>query len=219
MPKDHAARAITSELKPLLLSHGFIRKTPKSFIRVRGDLVDVISFQMSQYGSKLFYLHYFCNLIPTPNSEKLLSTNLIGNRLQRGPEGPVWQADSESAAVDAMKNVARVCIEQVIPWFDNMPEVGSWLIEYIASSRSTLLSYEVIAGLLLLGHTSRPWWLLSELSERPIDPDWNTERQKLQRAKAKEYADLIHNDKHRELLESWRQAAFENNGLMQKKTP
>ncbi len=213
MAKDFAARAITAQLKPLLIQHGFYRRNPKTFVRIRGDLVDVISFQMSQYGSKLFYLHYYCNLIPMPDSDFLISSYNVGFRVQQDPEGAKWQADTAASAFDAMNSVVNVCENKVLPWFQQMPNVQTWLIEYLASSRSSLQTYEVVIGLLLSGHTNRPWWLLTEISEQPLDPELDIARQKKYRSEARKFADKVHNNSYQALLNHWKATAISKHGL------
>ena len=49
---DFVKRAITKHLKPALADAGFYRIRPRKFVRLRGDLVDVIAFQMSQWGGR-----------------------------------------------------------------------------------------------------------------------------------------------------------------------
>lgn len=209
MAKDFATRAITATLKPLLSQHGFYRRNPKTFVRIRGDLVDVISFQMSQYGSRGFYLHYYCNLLVTPNWQKVLSSYQVGYRIQNIKNGPELKADDEVSATEAMEGVVNLSKEVVLPWFDELIGVKEWLIEYIAKPGKTLNSTEVVSALLLLGHTNRPSWILSDISENAKDPEGDIEAQKAIRKEAKIYADAIDNNTYRNLLSEWRQMAID----------
>lgn len=213
MAIDHASRAITSILKPLLNTNGFYRRSPKLFVRVRENLVDVISFQMSQYGSKHFYLHYFCNLLPTPNWEQKLTGYQVGHRIQQDNDGPLWVADSETTAPAAMKSVISVCQKEILPWFDNISGVKEWLIEYIAKPNSNLETFEVSVALLLLGHTNKPWWILSTLSEKAIDSNRNIERQKDFKLRAKNFASAVDNNSYLTILNQWRDQNIINNKI------
>jgi len=53
-------KIIKEELKEFLRSKGFTQLKPKLFVRVRDDLIDILSIEIGRYGTTI-YLNYFIN--------------------------------------------------------------------------------------------------------------------------------------------------------------
>lgn len=206
MPSDYTNRAITSDLKPILSADGFYRRHPRCFVRIRGDLVDVVSFQVSQYGSKLFYVHHFCNLLPDPNWEYVITGYQVGNRLgRRDGDGSEWIGDTEDNAKEAIKSVVHTYEATIKPWFEMVPDVRNWIVEYIGSGRSTVNSFEMVVALALIGKKSRSWWILCDLIDSASDSK--------QKSFLTDVQNAIGEDRFEALFNDWRQRAISKNML------
>lgn len=206
MPGDYINRAITYKLKPVLTADGFYRRHPKCFVRIRGDLVDVLSFQISQYGSRLFYVHHFCNLLPNPDWESVIMGYQVGNRLSsRDGDGTKWIGDSEESANESMGSVVRAYESAIRPWFEMVSNVREWIVEYIGTGQSTVNSLEMAVALALIGKKGRSWWVLCDL----IDNAANAKEKSF----LTDFQDAISEYKFDELFEKWRQRSISENKL------
>ncbi|MGI9263760.1 MAG: DUF4304 domain-containing protein [Gammaproteobacteria bacterium] len=206
MASDFISREITSQLKPVLVEDGFFRRGPKFFVRVRGDLVDVVSFQVSQYGSKLFYVHYFCNLLPNPDWKRATSGYRVGNRLNGGQvSGTNWIGDTEANAQDAMQDVVGAYEATIRPWFEQIPDVRNWIVEYVCAETTPLQSLDMAIALCLIGKKGRAWWITCDLVDGA------------RKGKEKEFfnsfQEAIDDGSYKSLLRQWRQEAIEKNSI------
>lgn len=206
MASDFINRAITSQLKPVLTEDGFFRRSPKVFVRIRNDLVDVMSFQVSQYGSKLFYVHHFCNLLPNPDWESATSSYRVGSRLNGGESSRSnWIGDTEANARRAMHDVVDTFKSTIRPWFEQIPDTRNWIVEYIGSARSTLQSFEIAVALCLIGKEDRAWWVIGDL----IDSATDAQNKKL----FKSFQEAIDDGSYQTLLRQWRDDAIRENAI------
>ena len=64
--KPDYIKKIKELLLPVVQKDGFILCKPNDFIRIQGPFIDSIGFQLSQYVSKQFYVHYYKSLISYP---------------------------------------------------------------------------------------------------------------------------------------------------------
>ena len=206
MPSDFINRAITAELKPILEADGFFRRHPKCFVRVRGDLVDVLSFQVSQYGSRLFYVHHFCNLLPDPNWESVIAGYQVGNRLSaKNGDGTDWIGDSEENANVAMGSVVRAYEMTIRPWFETIPDVRNWIVEYIGTGRSSVRAFDMAVALALIGKKNRSWWILCDLIDNATG--------KKNKALLTQFQDAVSENRFDTLFEDWRKRAISKNKI------
>lgn len=164
---DFVKRAITKHLKPALADAGFYRIRPRKFVRLRGDLVDVIAFQMSQWGGRDFFVHHFCNLLPMPEWEDPLEGYKLGERISNGTID--WCGETADKAEAAILDVVQASDEVILPWFDHIAGIKDYIVEYIAKPSTVLSSMQIVVALLLLGKTNRPYWALQEMIE--VQPD------------------------------------------------
>ncbi len=155
--KDPVRAAITTHLHPVLTAAGFFRRQAKEYVRVRGELVDVIGFQMSQRGNHSFYVHRYINLLSNPLMN--IHAYRVGRRLDRDPLGSVaWEGASEVLAQRAVASVAAAAVSEMVPWFDGIDNLERFVVEYVAAPDSRLEEIELAIALLRLGHLYRPWW-------------------------------------------------------------
>jgi len=124
---DYIKKEITKQLKPRLIEKCFYRTYPKVFERVRGDIIDTIEFQMSQYGSQLFYIHYYCSLLPV---EKSYRRHEIRYRDSRNDNDDIdWIGDNEENARKAILSLLNALEEKILPWFDSIKSIEYFMVE------------------------------------------------------------------------------------------
>jgi hypothetical protein len=124
---NYIGKAITKYLKPVLEDRQFYKTHSKVFQRIRGDIIDTIEFQMSQYGSEVFYIHYYCSLLP---SDKEYSYGDVRYRDERNENDNIrWIGDNEENANNAMHSLINALEIKILPWFDSIATVEDYMIE------------------------------------------------------------------------------------------
>jgi len=210
MPSDYFNKAITSKLKPALVAEGFFRRRPKEFVRIRGELVDVISFQLSQYGSKKFYVHYFCNLLAHPEYEEPLISYRVGARLSAPHDMDVpWVGDTEEGAMSAIESLVSTYHSILTLWFSSIDNVRDWLVELISSPNSSVSDLDVAIALCLIDRKSRSWWILCELLDRCEEGGVKSEWKEM----LLEFHDAISENRYLELLSRWKKEVISKNKI------
>ena len=203
--KDFIRAAITAYLAPTLTRAGFYRYQPKHFVRVRGDLVDIIAFQLSQWGGRDFYLHRGVVLLPNPAMS--IDGSRVGGRTDRSPDTDIkWAGATEEEAALALQNVEKFVTTDILPWFGTINSVRDYAIEYIANPNTHLESMEMAVALLRAGFTNRAWWICERLSSRqnylPPFEAWE-ERQMVA---ALELQQTIDTGSYQAQLDAWKSA-------------
>lgn len=164
---DHLKKYIKEILLPILGEDGFKLYRPKDFVRVKGPFVDRISFQLSQYGSKNFFVHYYKNLISDPLVD--IDSYRVGNRLMNNSENgddTKWCGAHDAEAQDAIASVSHAYSETIRPWFESLESVPEYFFEYFANNRdATLNSMEIVIAFAEGSKRERSWWLCSDMVE------------------------------------------------------
>lgn len=211
--KDFVRSAITAHLAPVLAEAGFSRYRPKHFIRIRGELVDCISFQMSVYGSKAFYVHYYVNLLSDPAMN--INSYRLGNRVHAAPreDGVPWEGATEEAATAALQSVAVAAQELMLPWLSSIAGPRDYVYEYVANPNTTLESLQLAIALLLTGTTNRPWWICESLKSPKFYDSPPEEFEKQQMQWSRELQPLVNGRTYSALLGAWKSKNLEAFGL------
>jgi hypothetical protein len=200
---DYLKQAAKEKLEPILNENDFQKTGSRSYVRVREDFVDVIGFQLSQYGSKLFYVHYYCNLLTNPLKEDPIGSYAVGERLDYNDNDDIkWIGDTEEAATLAMASVASITENKIIPWFNSILTPKDYICEYVTNPNTDVNSFDIATMLLRLGRVDRPFWILDELLTL------EDEKEKSDTEKIEIYTKLIKSidkNKYPEILDSWRE--------------
>lgn len=201
--KDFVQSAITEHLAPVLSKAGFCRYRPKHFLRIRGEMVDSIGFQMSKWGGRDFYVHYYINLLSDPLMD--IDTYRIGKRVDAPPDRDInWAGPGEEAASIALQSVTKVAEDSILPWFESVGTVRDFVVEYVAKPDTQLDNLDLSIALLHIGFTNRPWWSCEIIkdAQRYSEPLEAHEQAKIEHAVQLQQA--IDSAKHEELLALWR---------------
>jgi len=100
-------KTITKYLKPFMVKNEFHRLKPRVFVRIRGDIVDTLSFQMSRWGNG-FYIHYFSNLI---YADEVYTYKHVGNRT----ELIICTCDNEISTQTAVQDLINLTFRTTKP--------------------------------------------------------------------------------------------------------
>jgi len=164
---DHLKKYIKESLLPIVGEDYFKLYKSKDFVRVKGPFVDRISFQLSQYGSKQFYVHYYKNLISDPLLD--IDSYRVGNRLSNNSENgddTKWCGAQDAEAQDAITSVGQVYRETIRPWFKSLESIPGYFFEHFANNRNaSLSSLEFVIAFAEGGKRERAWWLCSDIVE------------------------------------------------------
>lgn len=164
---DHLKKYIKGDLLPILSEDGFKLYRSKDFVRIKGPFVDRISFQLSQYGSKNFFVHYYKNLISDPLVD--IDSYSVGNRLtdnSNNGDDTKWNGNDDSEAQDAIMSVGQAYRKTIRPWFEALESIPGYFFEYFANNRdATLNSLELVIAFAEGGKRERAWWLCSDMVE------------------------------------------------------
>ena len=161
--RDHLRAAITDLLAPEMLGRGFVRVRPKYFARVRGDLVDGVGFQVSQWGSKIFYVHSWIS----PRCSPPNSGYLVGDRHDYDGIGAAdWVADTEERAQLAVASLRHYYLDKIEPWFQGIPNLPTFVQHYLKVHKRRRKSVEYLAMMLALQRDEEFESLVAEIDER-----------------------------------------------------
>jgi hypothetical protein len=164
---DFLSAALKAQLAPLLKAEGFVARGSRQFVRLRGPLCDSVALQVSQWGDRSFYLHRYVGVLTspvfTPDSYR------VGHRIDRDLQQDLsqavpWEAADAASAQAAVASLCRVVLDEVQPWFDTLPGLAAWIVEYIADPNSSVDNLDLAAALAGLGRTDRPWWICEALA-------------------------------------------------------
>lgn len=201
---DHVRSAISAQLNPVLSAAGFHRYQPKHFIRIRGELIDCIAFEMSRYGDKQFHVHYYVNLLSDPAMS--VHSYRLGDRLHTAPKADdvPWAGPTEESANAAMHSVVSSVQEFFLPWLDSIASPRDYVYAYVANPTTKMESLQLAIALLLTGTTNRPWWICDSLKDPKFydSPPDDYETQQMQQAS--ELQLRIDGDTYRNLLSKWK---------------
>lgn len=120
-------KTITKYLKPLMVKNQFHRLEPRVFVRVRGDIVDTLNFQMSRWGNG-FYIHYFCNLI---YADEVCAYEYVGCRT----ELIICTCDNEMSTQTAIQNLINELTNIIFPWFYSINTIEDYIIKQFQEKR------------------------------------------------------------------------------------
>ena len=130
----------------------------------------------------------------------------VGNRLdRRDGDSAKWVGDTEENAEEAIKSVVCSYESTIRPWFETMPDIHSWIVEYIGTARSTVNCLDMVVALALVGKKSRSWWILCDL----IDSASNSK----QKSFFTDVQNAIDEGRYEALFKDWRQQAISKKKL------
>ncbi|GAB6141025.1 hypothetical protein JCM14076_17540 [Methylosoma difficile] len=200
---DFIKQAITQHLAPVLTNAGFYRYKPKHFVRIRGEIVDSVGFQVSQWGSRDFYVHHYVNLLSDPNMS--IDAYSIGDRVDGPPDRDVkWNGADENSASLALQSVTKLVEEEVLPWFESIHSIRDYIVAYVANPNTHLESLELAIALIRTGTTNRAWWICHALAQAShyTQPMEAFEQQQMQLAQ--QLQEAIESESHGLWLNKWR---------------
>ena len=164
-PPDYINKYIKKSLLPLIEQDGFKLFKPKLAIRLEKPFVDCISFQMSQYGSKAFYLHYYRNLISNPLLD--IDSYLVGDRLSNNSlngDNVDWIGDTNEKAEKAINSVQNTYLNTIRPWYESIKSVSDYVFEIAATTNhQEFKRLEDAVAFALGGKQERAWWVCSDI--------------------------------------------------------
>ncbi|PVV10014.1 MAG: hypothetical protein B6D77_08870 [gamma proteobacterium symbiont of Ctena orbiculata] len=201
---DHLKQYIKEILLPKTGEDGFQLYKSKELLRVKGPFVDQISFQLSQYGSKTFYVHYQKNLIAYPLLN--ISSYRVGHRLSNNSDNgdeSEWRGSESDEAKKAIISVSDAYDKIIEPWFATVSSVAEYVFEYFANNHdATTKSLEIAVAFAYAGKRNPAWWICSDLLSEGIESD------KVILAACKEYIDVDEIEKQKEALQNEHYAKY-----------
>lgn len=198
MPRkpDYLAKHIKTTLSSIVGPDGFKLYRPKVFVRVRGPFVDEVSFQLSQYGSKTFYVHYFTNLLAYPLLD--IDSYTVGQRISECPgvkDEVRWHGATDEGALEAIHSVGRAYETLIRPWFSSVGSIPGYVFESLAMNRgSNIETLEFATAFLEAGNSGRAWWICSDILQQGSAVDSEV------RKACQEFIDTDEAEKLREIL-------------------
>jgi len=137
---DYLKRDIKKTLFPVAELDGFRLHKPKELIRVNSTFFDSIIFQLSQHGSKRFYVHYNRKLLIDPTLN--LSSYSFGYRLSDNSlhgDQTDWCGFKDKQSEDAIESVTSAYRNTIKPWFEFTSSMPNFIFEYLVKTnvRST----------------------------------------------------------------------------------
>lgn len=139
--KDPTRNAIRNVIEPWLSNSGFVPAEKMSFNRLRGPLIDHISFEFGRWGrGEVIYAYFSVHLVEDPVTS--LHTHHAGGRL-----GASWypeDRDACKAAAEAMLDNLRL---SAFLWFDEIDSIskyeGAWFDSGIAVAFAAIARSDV----------------------------------------------------------------------------
>jgi len=120
MAADFVKKSFKKVVAPFLKSCGFVARTPSTYYRVRGEILDCIYIGKSQWGGGVFFVWHFARLIADPGGSILAASCNPGKRMQCRPEGPRWRVTSDSEGDGVMLDVLNRIQSESLPWFNKI---------------------------------------------------------------------------------------------------
>lgn len=127
--KDPLTAATTSVVLPALKPLGFVRVKTRIIGRLRNDILQFLSFQLSGYGGKDFCVNYASLSLFRPREFFSLDGRLT-KHLKHGGIRQWWSAKTHEAADNSMADIVSTLQEELLPWFNGTDTV-SGLLEYL----------------------------------------------------------------------------------------
>ena len=129
--KDPTKNAVRNVIEPALAVHGFVRAKEKDFYRVRGSLIDAITFGFGRWGSEVLYIYYSVHLVEDPVTSPY--TYHAGDRLSA-----VWHPKSHESSIASAEAIIEDLRTYAFRWFDEIGSVekyeGAWFDSGIAAA-------------------------------------------------------------------------------------
>jgi hypothetical protein len=179
--KDYLKGDIKKSLLPKVATFGFGLYKPKMLLRVKDGFVDVISFQLSRWGSKRFYVHYYKNPLSNPmlQFESYYVGERIGDNKSNG-DSTQWIADSEKTSKVAIQSVTDAFMNTIMPWFDEVQGPKDYAFEKVSSHGNDRLN-EIEDAVVFFdaGKEGRCWWILSDLLQLEPPDDMSDDQKKV----------------------------------------
>jgi len=171
---DHIRKHIKDTLLPVAAEDGFQLYKPKVLVRVAGPFIDVISFQLSQYGSKRFYVHYHRNLIADPMMT--IDSYDTGYRLSDNSKNEdlrEWAGLEESQSKNALLSVVDAYEKTIHPWFESSGSIQGYVFAYLVKNNvKTINSLKMAIAFYVAGEKNRCFWICNDIvDEYEADPE------------------------------------------------
>jgi hypothetical protein len=140
---DYLTKAITKSLKPVMEKKGFYRIKPKVFVRVMGDIIFVVAFQLSRWGSGIIYMHCFCNLLPDEDFENTIEAYSVGNRFDENDNDQImWISTSEEDTQNTISSIVDLLDRDIFDWFDSIQTIEDYIVEYMDNKLNDIWKYD-----------------------------------------------------------------------------
>jgi len=131
---NHIDKEITKTLKPYLTQKGFFRIKPKKFVRIRGDLIDVIFLGFSRWGEAI-YLYCGINSIYMPDQSPI-DTYSVGDRfISSSYDDTLWVSTNEDDTHASLLSMKNLITKEVLPWFDTLTTTEDYVVEKFQRDR------------------------------------------------------------------------------------
>ena len=164
---DHLKKYIKQQLLPTLAADGFHLYRPKRLIRIRDPFVDIISFQLSQYGSKRFYVHYSIKLLGDPLFD--LSGYNLGYRLSNNRENgdeTDWVGMDAFQAQQAIDSVVDAYRKTISVWFNEVDSIAGFVFAYFIKNRTASINnLQMAVAFHEAGEQNRASWIVRDIIE------------------------------------------------------
>jgi len=162
---DYIANQIKKLLLPVAEKDGFRLFKPKQLVRVKQPFVDVIGFQISQYGTKLFYVHYYRELLANPMMK--LGSYSMGYRLsnnQENSDSRKWVGLEDLQAQEALLSVVDAYKSTISNWYKSTESIDGYVFEYLVKNRvKTINSLNMAIAFYEAGKTDRSYWICNDI--------------------------------------------------------
>ena len=168
---DYLNKYIKEILLPVAQEDGFFLHKPKELIRINEPFIDIISFQLSQYGSRDFHIHYYKNLLSNP----LLNIHAytVGFRLSdnRANDDTDWCGAEEDQTKQAIESVLNAYNYTISPWFQNVNSVAHYIYEKASNPQTLSLSdFDSAIAFAEGGKRDKALWMFTKIVDSDI-PD------------------------------------------------
>ena len=200
---DYLNKYIKKLLLTVVDKDGFALYKPKVFMRVKGPFLDTISFQVSQYGSKCFHVHYYKNLIAYPLLD--IDSYIVGNRLsdnQHNGDKTEWCAFEEEQAKLAIESVVNAYNKTIRPWFCVVSTIPEYVFEIVSQNNNEWFSsLESAIAFAEGGKRDRAWWICSDLVNEEQDEVGDDEKEDIRLANraCQQYLDVSEVERYFEM--------------------
>lgn len=110
---------IDSYVLPVAVEFGFVRVAPHKFVRIRGEMIDVLSV-IRMRGTQLHYCGFFSNLLSKPTG-RVVKSIVAGQQVTNNIEsGLRWEATSDFGHQSVFEDMQDFIAGYVVKFFDGM---------------------------------------------------------------------------------------------------